>query len=240
MKIINMDEIANSPGLPTSFARLLRKRPVVYAPAVSQGDPVACQFTSARAAEIVPHHRPQETMTTCSAYTALVVINAIRSARGLAGCSLEDILSSNLDGAWASCVATLQSKGVSLGQFHKLLQEAARRWVADSATVTPHFVREVTEQTRNTIRALLTEFERDPGLFLVANFQQAAYMEDGFDVGHMSVVGGYDTAHDQVLICDVDIRGLQPYWISTDLMLKGLHTYDATSEDFRGLLALNL
>jgi hypothetical protein len=236
--MVDFSAILADPQMPPSYSRLLAKRPIVYAPAIPHGATAARQFRSRRFDVLLQHHISQPTMTTCSATSARMLINGLLHANGRPPCSHEDILGTDGSGAWSACTATLESRGVSLVEFARLLTNALQVVDFSSVKVVRDHMRDMEEGTVERLRRRLRQMEENSAHWIVANFLQSAFLQDGFDVGHMSLVGGYDETRNHVAIFDVDIRGLKPYWVTFEQFLKGLHTYDADAGDYRGVLAV--
>ena len=237
--MINLESFASDPSIPAEFAALLRKRVVTYSPSFAQKDDIYTGLPSARLPQLAPHLRPQPTMTTCSAASASIVCNAARNKQGLAALTVADTIATDTSGFWARSVANLQCKGIGLHDMARLIDTAWRATVGRPAEVQAYPIRSINAGVREAVQKILVAFEHNPSQYLIVNFAQSEFMTDGFKVGHMSVVGGYDAERGRVAVLDVDVRGLRPYWVPFDRFLRGMNTFDSDSNDYRGLVVVS-
>jgi hypothetical protein len=179
-------------------------------------------------------------MTTCSAATAMMLVNAMRSGAGLDSCSIDEVLKTDISGRWKDQVKDLTCKGISLHAFAQLVAPCVGQLTPWEATVEAHPVRDTVASTTASIQSLLVNFEEDESLYIACNFLQSGFLKDGFEVGHLSLVGGYDAANGYVAVLDVDVRGLPPYWVPLASFCAGLKTYDTDAEDYRGLVSVRV
>ena len=115
-------------------------------------------------------------------------------------------------------------RGMTLQELARLLRShslQAKGYHADTLTL-------------KSFRALLRKNLKKTGDVLLVNYDRKILKQKGS--GHISPLGAYHAASDQVLILDVSSYKYPPVWLKTALLYKAIHTKDSGSQKFRGVV----
>lgn len=87
-------------------------------------------------------------------------------------------------------------------------------------------------------RRQLSQNLSEPGNFILINYLRSAIGQQRG--GHISPIGAYNEATDQVLVLDVSRYKYPPVWVKTEALWRSIGTIDSTSAKSRGFLAVKL
>jgi hypothetical protein len=191
---------------------------------------------------LAPHFVLQQTECSCSVASTTVILNAALGQRRRKTWTQADVLASDTTGAWARATDdSPDCTGVDLEQLALLTMRSFYAAGLKSVSVDVHHIFADTPELRDVLRYQLSLSEKEAGdYYVVLNFHQKTVLGAGDDVGHMSVAAAFDKRKDRVLIYDVDNRGFEPYWVSLDLLMAGMHTQDDETREPRGYLMVRL
>jgi hypothetical protein len=208
-----------------------------YGPATTRLSQDHAYFQTAKATDfwsLIPYYLPQAKGSTCGLASITMVVNGARSGRDLDSetqlvteAAVEDRIGGvpfgmkSLEHLESMTRSALKEFGVLGAESQVLRFEPAQ---ADALTA---------------LRKVLTEAEKDPTVFLIANFDQKVFTEDS-NVGHIAPIGAYDAQKKRVLILDPDRKWYEPYWVPDELLLKGIQTRDRFRNELRGLVRIRI
>ena len=193
---------------------------------------------------LISFYVPQSNHASCSAASAVMVLNAARAP--LAKSSDEKVISESellnkiQDPQWKSRVSKWGEKGtygLDLDLFGNLFKKALSAYSFLRAKVTPYHISDTSKETKVSVRKSLAALSMNH--FIVANFDQKAFTNDA-QVGHFAPVAAYDAKKDQVLILDPDREYYEPYWVSVDHFVAGMATQDHRTKKARGYVEVDL
>ncbi|MBY0472463.1 phytochelatin synthase family protein [bacterium] len=187
---------------------------------------------------IAPYYVPQFNDRACSVASVTMVLNAARKDWKL---SADDALITQqtlLDKpgleTWKKAVGD-GGKGVTLdelgGYVEKAFQAAGFTKVE---TEIVHF-KDTSPTSLKKLREILNSNEKSERSFVIINFLQGIYTGDA-DIGHIAPIGTYDSGKKSALVMDPDRSWYVPYWVSDEVLLKGMATADPGSGKNRGLV----
>lgn len=191
---------------------------------------------------IAPYSVPQHNLKACSAASILAVVNAIRpdhhKTSDAKNFLLDDLF--KISPALKAAVDEKKGKGQSLDELHKNLGfltklDGNATYVVDKY----RFNGPDAKVALDGLKKLLAENEANPNNFIIANFLQGALTGDPEGPGHISPIGAYDAEKDRVLVMDVDREYYEPYWVSTETLMKGMNEVDGTAKKARGLVVIS-
>lgn len=85
-------------------------------------------------------------------------------------------------------------------------------------------------------RRKLSQNLNEPGNYILINYLRATIGQQRG--GHISPIGAYNSATDQVLVLDVSRYKYPPVWVKTEALWRSIGTLDSTSGKSRGFLAI--
>lgn len=189
---------------------------------------------------LISYYVPQLNNYACSAASISIILNAAKTTEikttDTAVISQKHLLDTVKAEHWAKRLRLLGYKGshgTSLEILEKIVQESFKKNGFPNTLTQKEHVTEITPQIKQKVEQMLIENEKNSEDFILVNFNQRSFTDDT-DAGHISPVGAYDETHKQVLILDTDREYYEPYWISLDTLLEGMHTMDSGSKKYRG------
>jgi hypothetical protein len=191
---------------------------------------------------LMPYSVPQFNGAACSVASVSAVLNAARVGVKLTSDDKlvlqEELLKKVRVGDWEKRIrgGTLSApRGVTLEILRDVTEGALKAYgIAYERVELLRFEGEEKAELKR-LEALLEENERGASDFVIANFLQSAATDDS-DTGHISPLGAYDPKRKRTLILETDREWYEPYWISSESLLKGLRTLDPESKKQRGLI----
>jgi hypothetical protein len=130
------------------------------------------------------------------------------------------------------------SRGLTLDKLGEAVKKALAEFSVKTTVEVIHM--DGTLAQNKKIRDLLIKNEKSDQNFILANFNQGVYTGDPEGGGHISPVGAFDEKNNQVLVMDVDREYYEPYWVSTEVFIKGMNTEDSASKKNRGLVLVEV
>jgi Phytochelatin synthase len=158
---------------------------------------------------------PQSTNCGCSAASAAMALNALRSriAPDEDPLSPDDLVAAVNDPAWAAQTAE-DGGGVTMADLAQVLRMSLDRLdLEDPATI-------------DDLREALIRNEASPDSVMLAYYNQAVVTGDPDGGLHVSPIGAFNAEEDRVLLMDVDQECWFPYWTSTETLFDALVTPD--------------
>jgi hypothetical protein len=130
-------------------------------------------------------------------------------------------------------------EGVTLEQLAGIVNRVLAKYEVPAAKVQTGHIPAASLPELRKLRELLAANEKsDEDLLLVNVLQSELTGDPAGAVGHFIPVGAYDAERDRVLLMDPDRRWYEPYWVSTDTLLRAMATLDAVAEKPRGYLLI--
>jgi hypothetical protein len=198
---------------------------------------------------LISYYIPQFTGASCSVASITITLNAARTRLHLTSedkvISESALLKSVDKDHWKErTTGNLGYRGkfgVELGLLAGLAKEAFEKNGFPQVKTETTFIKDHSPETKEKLVQVLKEFETNPDLFLIANFDQESFTNDAH-AGHISPVGAYDSKNQKVLILDTDRDYFMPYWISVDTFLAGMNTSDSRSKNstHRGFITIRV
>ncbi|HAR44448.1 MAG TPA: hypothetical protein DCS07_17760 [Bdellovibrionales bacterium] len=189
-----------------------------------------------------PYYAGQQTDSSCSAASAVMVLNAVRREMNLLATDeliTEAALLKHPElSAWKQAVGPGGS-GVTLDQLKSYFSAALKAYSIENFELEVFHVNDQTPKALKALRSALVQNEKRGLDFIIANFLQGTLTGDAA-IGHMAPVGAYDAAKKRVLIMDPDRRWYEPYWVPENVFLAGMATRDPVSGFTRGFLRVRL
>ena len=197
---------------------------------------------------LMPYYTAQQTGSACSIASVTMVMNGLRAGQSLT--ADDELISQNLllakvkDSAWTKAVGP-KGEGASLDQLGKYISEALRAYGFADGSKDPKngsgygvevwHAPDTSEESLNQLEKFLSENESSAKNFIIINFLQGVATGDAL-AGHIAPLGEYDRVHRRVLILDPDRQWYEPYWVSTQVLLKSMATLDKGAGKNRGLV----
>ncbi len=172
------------------------------------------------------YYLPQSTNCGCSAASAAMALNALRSRLAPDDPILTDrhVVASIGDPTWAARTDH-DGGGVALFDLEQSLLESLERFNLDGSVRA--FAPDAGELgALDALRNTLIHNESSPDSIMLAYFNQAVVTGDPEGGLHVSPIGAYNAEADRVLVMDVDHECCLPYWTSTETLLAALMTPD--------------
>jgi hypothetical protein len=193
---------------------------------------------------MMPYYLPQMNPRSCSLASVSMVANAARAHQDLTAAdelvTQQGLLDKTKSELWKKAVGE-GGEGVSLDQLGVLAKEAFKAYGMTDVTVSVVHVDCVTTATAAALKKVLRENEKSSDDFIIANFLQSEFTGDPEGaVGHFAPIAAYDEKHGKALVFDPDRQWYEPYWVSTETLLKGMATTDKTASKNRGYIYISL
>ncbi len=175
-------------------------------------------------------YSPQSTNCGCSAASAAMALNALRSrvAPHEEPLTPDDLVAAVNDPVWAAQTAE-DGGGVTMADLADVLRMSLDRLDLDGA-VSALAPDPDDPQTINSLREALARNEASPDSVMLAYYNQAVVTGDPDGGLHVSPIGAYNAEDDRVLLMDVDQEFWLPYWTSTETLFEALVTPDPKEE----------
>ncbi len=142
------------------------------------------------------------------------------------------------DITWRAGLAE-EGAGVTLDQLGEIVKLALARYKVAGANVQVTHIASAAKAELQTLHELLAANEKSADDLIIVNVLQSELTSDPAGaVGHFIPVAAFDAARDQVLLMDPDRRWYEPYWVSTETLLRAMATEDADSGKSRGYLRI--
>ncbi len=194
-----------------------------------------------------PYYLAQRDGRSCSLATFATVFNALRSVRDLSADDkliTQDAILEELNHPGWNRMFKKRGKTATLDEFGEIAQAALLKYGIDKKKVEVIHV-QWTEKTpgsevkalQSRIKNILIENEKSSSNMVILNGLQSELTGDPEgQVGHVMSVGAYDAARDRVLIMDPDREYYEPYWVTFEMFMKSMNTFDSDAQKNRGLI----
>ncbi len=172
------------------------------------------------------YYSPQSTNCGCSAASAAMALNALRSrvAPDAPPLSDRELVAAVNDPEWAARTAE-NGGGVTMADLEQILRQSLESLDLPGAveTLAPD---PEDPDTLDALRAALIRNEASPESVMLAYYNQTVVTGDPKGALHVSPIGAFNAAEDRVLLMDVDRECWLPYWTSTEVLFDALVTPD--------------
>jgi hypothetical protein len=193
---------------------------------------------------LIPFYSGQYNGAACSVASLTNVMNAIRGSQKLANdeklVSQKELLDKVQAAHWKaridSKIGWRGKRGVSLDDLQEVAKGSLAALGLKGFQVELLRFEAAGAKELALLRGALQENEKSAQDYLVVNFLQSDLTGDSEGVGHISPVGAYDAERDRVLILDTDREWYEPYWVSTQALLKAMATSDRETGKKRGMI----
>lgn len=180
-----------------------------------------------------PYYQSQQDGAACGIASMTMLVNAARVHEKL---KASDALVTQK--ALVEKIKVDYSRGLTLDKLGEAVKKALAEFSVKTTVEVIHM--DGTLAQNKKIRDLLIKNEKSDQNFILANFNQGVYTGDPEGGGHISPVGAFDEKNNQVLVMDVDREYYEPYWVSTEVFIKGMNTEDSASKKNRGLVLVEV
>ncbi|MBW6417114.1 phytochelatin synthase family protein [Celeribacter sp. PS-C1] len=170
-----------------------------------------------------PYVKPQFTTSACGVASVTAAVNGLAGLPANAEDTVmtqPDLLEAVGDAHWSE----ISAEGGDGVMFNDLVTYAAAALSVaglEDYGVTSFKPEDATEATLETIRNWLSLNEESSSDTLLVYFNQGVVTGD-WDGPHVSLIGAYDAAKDEVLILEVDQEWYIPYWTPTAVLLEAM------------------
>lgn len=208
-----------------------------YGPATTRLSQDNAYFRTAKTTDfwsLIPYYLPQAKGSTCGLASITMVVNGARSGR-----DLDSETQLVTEAAVENRIGGVPFGMKSLEHLESMTRSALKEFGVLGAESQVLRFEPAQADALTALRKVLTEAEKDPTVFLIANFDQKVFTEDS-NVGHIAPIGAYDAQKKRVLILDPDRKWYEPYWVPDELLLKGIQTRDRFRNELRGLVRIRI
>lgn len=171
-----------------------------------------------------------------------MIVNAARMGRKLSAedelATQQGVLKRVNNDIWNNGLGA-NGHGVALDQLKPLVEESLKAYGVNEFSVTVVHADDESEKTKAALHHALVENEKAANNFMIINFIQGVYTGDA-QVGHIAPIAAYDAKRKRVLVMDPDRQWYEPYWVSEEMLLKGMATQDKESGHSRGYLLIEV
>ncbi len=193
---------------------------------------------------LVPYYVPQQDGRSCSVASVAMLVNAARADQKLTASdelvTQPGILKKVNSKIWKQGVGST-GRGVTLDQLGALVGESLKAYGFAGAKVEVVHVDAESPEAKAKLQHALAENEKSAGDFILVNFLQSVYTGDPEGaVGHIAPLAAYDAKRGRALIFDPDRQYYEPYWVSVDVLVKGMATADQVAGKNRGYVHVRL
>lgn len=189
---------------------------------------------------LAPYYLGQRDDRSCSLACVTMVVNFARAERKLLAdeplAMQEELFELVDDATWRAGLAE-GGEGLTLDQLAEIVEQALKKYRIHGAKVQAVHLPSASRQELQKLHELLATNEKSADDLLLVNVLQSELTGDPEGaVGHFIPVAAYDAKADRVLLMDPDRQWYEPYWVSTDILLRAMATKDADSGQPRGYL----
>lgn len=191
---------------------------------------------------LMPYYTAQQDESACSVASVTMVLNGARSHQKLTAdqelVTQKNLLAKVTHPGWKKGFFKL-GRGVTLDQLGEILEESFKKHGFKEVKATVVHTEDAGAETLAKLRSALSENEKSTQDFIVLNFLQNYYTDDA-EVGHIAPLGAYDAEKKRALVLDPDRTWYEPYWVSDEVLLKGMATLDKGAKKNRGYVWVSL
>ncbi|WP_417261132.1 phytochelatin synthase family protein [Celeribacter sp.] len=170
-----------------------------------------------------PYVKPQFTTSACGVATVTAAVNGLAGLPANAEDTVmtqPDLLEAVGDAHWSE-ISAEGGDGVMFNDLVTYATAALPVAGLEGYGVTAFKPADASEATLEVIRNLLIQNEESADDALMVYFNQGVVTGD-WDGPHVSLIGAYDAAKDEVLILEVDQEWYIPYWTPTAVLLEAM------------------
>jgi hypothetical protein len=180
---------------------------------------------------LLSHFVTQDNQAFCGVASMTMVLNALGIARAPSPqWQMNYFTQDNLLTPETEAIiprATIAKQGLTLAQLAEIL----RRYPVAVDVVYG------SEISLADFRAQLRQNLSEPGNYILINYLRSTIGQQRG--GHISPIGAYNAATDQVLVLDVSRYKYPPVWVKTEALWRAIGTIDNTSAKSRGFLSIH-
>lgn len=192
---------------------------------------------------LMPYYWAQQNNASCSLATLTMVMNAARASQDLTvsdELATEKGLIKKLEGDQRVKNVGDGKRGLSLDELADVVGKTLKVYGFEHATLETVHVND-SPASLAQLKATLAMNEKSADDFVIANFLQSELTGDPEGaIGHISPIAAYDAKKSRVLVFDTDRQYYEPYWVSTETLLKGMATTDSGVGKTRGYVHIRL
>jgi hypothetical protein len=180
---------------------------------------------------LLPYYLPQPTDSACSSASVAMLLNALRAGQALGAdeplVTHDGLLERAGDAEWTRAVRP-GGEGSSLDQLGRRIERSLGAYGLAGYRVEVVHTPDASAAALARLREALTANEVSRTDFVLANFLQSELTGDPEGaVGHIAPIAAYDAVRRRVLMLDPDRTWYEPYWVSDEVLLRGMSTRDA-------------
>lgn len=206
--------------------------------------------------QMIGFYRAQETMSSCSVATVVMVVNSILHEKdktneseltrhGLARPAKDKkVLFKMVKNAKWDKATKNGGGGTTLAELTSNIRGTLTTYKIDAdVTKFGGEKKDAPGLTEKEVEELLIKNEDSRKNYLVANFDQAILTGEyvsGASYGHIAPIGAYDKKNKRVLVLDPDRDWYEPYWVNLSQFVNALNSVDKGASTHRGLVFLEL
>lgn len=209
-----------------------------YGPATTRLSQDHAYFRTAKVTDfwsLIPYYVPQVKENNCGLASIAMILNAAR-----ASWELNQDTPLVTEAALESKVGRIPLFGMNgLEHLQKVTISGFEKYDIKGVRIDIVRIEPSEPKALQKLRSILREVERDPKVYLIANFDQNVFTDD-MPIGHIAPIGAYDPVNKKVLVLDPDREWYEPYWVPDALFLKGIQTQDTFVNKTRGLIRVQL
>jgi len=184
---------------------------------------------------LLPYYLPQATESACSTASVAMLLNGLRARLGLSAdeklITHAGLLERTGDATWSAAVRE-GGDGLALAALAKRIEQSLAAYGLQHLEVQVVHTDDAQPATLARLRTALAANETSSSDFIVANFLQSELTGDPDGaVGHYAPLAAYDRARRRVLVLDPDRTWYEPYWVSDEVLLRGMATRDSAPGD---------
>jgi hypothetical protein len=181
---------------------------------------------------LLSHFVTQDNQAFCGVASMAMVLNALGIGRAPSPQWQMNYFTQDnlLNGATEAIIPreTIAKQGLTLAQLAAILQTYPVK-------VDIYYGSEI---SLTDFRAQLRQNLSEPGNYMLVNYLRATIGQQRG--GHISPIGAYNAATDQVLVLDVSRYKYPPVWVKTAALWNAIGTLDNTSAKSRGFLSIQV
>lgn len=173
---------------------------------------------------LIPYYVPQLTDKSCSIATIAMLINAMKKDAPYTQAdelATHEGLLSKVKNPLLQNVVGPKAKGIPLVYIKPVIEESLKAYNVQYSKIEMIETETGSSEEAAKLHEILIENEKSADNFLLINFNQGVFTGD-ISVGHWSPIAAYDEVNKRVLVMDPDRTWFEPYWVSEEVLLKGM------------------
>ena len=178
--------------------------------------------------KLLTHWQAQATESSCSVASVACIINAMAGENAPRVANQMDLLETIRAGRWKERLSPegwQGRRGLPLEVLGEVIPAALSYHGIEAAVkLSPFYPREAMAIRLGRARTILNYFASNPGTFLIAHFDQGAFLPV-LTIPHISPVAHWDPERETVVMLDVDPDQPIPYEISLSRFVHGISSH---------------